>query len=85
VERARTAEPVNQRFPGDYEAQVGQGAITFHSEENLVSSDKGVAMVRRLLKSQLQALADGHDPIGVSLDDTAPPVAFEAGNFLVQG
>ena len=78
-----TAEE-HQRFPGDYEAQVGQGAITFHSEENLVSSDKGVAMVRRLLKSQLQALADGRDPIGVSFDDSAPPVSFEAGNFLVQ-
>jgi hypothetical protein len=50
-----------------------------------VSSDKGVALVRRLLKSQLQVLADGHDPIGVCFDDTAPPVAFEAGNFLVQG
>jgi hypothetical protein len=30
-------------FPGDYEAQVGQGPITLHSEENLVSSDRGVA------------------------------------------
>ena len=80
---SRTPEE-HQRFPGDYEAQVGQGPITFHSEENLVSSDRGVALVRRLLKQQLEALAEGRDPIGVSFDDTAPPVPFEAGNFLVE-
>jgi phenylpropionate dioxygenase-like ring-hydroxylating dioxygenase large terminal subunit len=73
----------HQRFPGDYEAQVGQGAITRHSEENLVSSDRGVALVRRLLRQQLEALAEGRDPIGVSFEETAPPVPFEAGNFLI--
>jgi hypothetical protein len=65
----------HQKFPGDYEAQVGQGAITFHSEEHLVSSDKGVAMVRRMLGRET----------GVSFDESAPPVRFEAGNFLVEG
>jgi phenylpropionate dioxygenase-like ring-hydroxylating dioxygenase large terminal subunit len=73
----------HQKFPGDYEAQVGQGAITAHSEENLVSSDKGVAMVRRMLKRQLYAMAEGRDPAGLVRDADAPPVAFEAGNFLV--
>jgi phenylpropionate dioxygenase-like ring-hydroxylating dioxygenase large terminal subunit len=71
----------HQRFPGDYEAQVGQGPITFHSEEHLVSSDRGVAMVRRLLRRQLDALAAGHDPLGVHFDEDAPPVRLEAGNF----
>ena len=71
-------------FPGDYEAQVGQGPITLHSEENLVSSDRGVALVRRQLKLQLDALAECRDPIGVSFDPAAPPVAFEAGNFLIE-
>lgn len=75
----------HQKFPGDYEAQVGQGAITLHSEENLVSSDKGVAMVRRLLKQQLDAVAAGQDPLGVHRDDDAPLVRFEAGNFLLDG
>jgi hypothetical protein len=71
-------------FPGDYEAQVGQGPITFHSEEHLVSSDRGVALVRRLLRQQLDALAAGLDPLGVSFDADAPPVRFEAGNFLIE-
>ena len=72
----------HRRFPGDYEAQVGQGPITLHSEEHLVSSDRGVALVRRVLRRQLNALAEGRDPLGVSFDEHAPPVRFEAGNFL---
>jgi hypothetical protein len=72
----------HRRHPGDYEAQVGQGPITFHSEENLVSSDRGVGMVRRVLRRQLEALAAGQDPIGVSFDTEGPAVRFEAGNFL---
>jgi phenylpropionate dioxygenase-like ring-hydroxylating dioxygenase large terminal subunit len=73
----------HQKHPGDYEAQVGQGPITLHSEEHLVSSDRGVAMVRRLLKQQLETVAAGGNPIGVSFDTTAPAVRFEAGNYLL--
>ena len=75
----------HQKFPGDYEAQVGQGPITAHSEENLVSSDRGVAMVRQMLKRQLEAIADGRDPAGVVRDPGAPPIVLEAGNFLIDG
>jgi phenylpropionate dioxygenase-like ring-hydroxylating dioxygenase large terminal subunit len=74
-------EAEHQRFPGDYEAQVGQGAIALHSEEHLVSSDRGVALVRRQLKRQLEAIADGKDPAGVGFDEAAPPIVLEAGNF----
>ena len=66
-------EAEHQRFPGDYEAQVGQGPIALHSEEHLVSSDRGVSMVRRILRRQLEAPAEGRDPLGVSFDETAPP------------
>ncbi len=75
-------EEEHQRFPGDYEAQVGQGPITWHNHERLASSDKGVAMARRLLKRAVEAVARGEDPPGVSFDPEAPPVAFEAGNFI---
>ena len=47
----------HQKFPGDTEAQVGQGAITFHSEEHLMSSDQGVSMLRILLQKQLDIVA----------------------------
>jgi len=56
-----------------------------HSEEHLVSSDRRVALVRRVLRRQLDTLAVGRDPLGVSFDEHAPPVRFEAGNFLGEG
>ena len=77
------SEEEHQRFPGDYEAQVSQGAIALHSEEHLALSDIGIAKLRRLLKKQLDALALGRDPAGVSFDPAAPPVRFAAGNFLI--
>jgi phenylpropionate dioxygenase-like ring-hydroxylating dioxygenase large terminal subunit len=76
-------EEEHQKFPGDYEAQVGQGPITFHSDEHLATSDQGVAMARRLLQRQLDAIAAGRDPAGVSFDPAAPPVKFEAGNYIM--
>ncbi|MEO7391624.1 MAG: aromatic ring-hydroxylating dioxygenase subunit alpha [Ramlibacter sp.] len=76
------SEDEHRRFPGDYEAQVSQGAIAHHSEEHLAASDRGVAMLRRLLEKQLTAVQEGRDPAGVSFDADAPPVCFSAGNFL---
>ena len=69
----------HQKFPGDFEAQTGQGAITIHAEENLASTDRGIAMLRRLLRRQLEIVAGGGDPVGVSFDENAPPVKFDAG------
>ncbi|MBT2300237.1 hypothetical protein J7E70_07150 [Variovorax paradoxus] len=71
-------------FPGDYEAQVSQGAITAHSEEHLASSDRGVAMLRRLLRRQLDAIREGRDPAGTSFNLNTAPVRFEAGNYLLE-
>jgi hypothetical protein len=39
-------------------------------------------MVRRMLRDQLDAIAAGRDPIGVSFDVDAAPIVFEAGNFI---
>jgi len=75
-------EEEHRDFPGDYESQVGQGPITTHSEEHLVSSDQGIAMLRRLLRRQVRAVAEGRDPVGVSFDPNAPPVVFEASNQI---
>ena len=50
-------EEEHQRFPGDYETQVGQGPITRHSVERLSSTDRGVSMVRRQFKEQVQLVA----------------------------
>jgi phenylpropionate dioxygenase-like ring-hydroxylating dioxygenase large terminal subunit len=79
-----TAEE-HQKFPGDVEAQVGQGAITFHSEEHLMSSDQGVSMLRILLQKQVDLVAAGGDPVGVAFDEKTAYVKFDAGQFLDDG
>ena len=75
-------EAEHQQFPGDYEAMVSQGAIARHSEEHLATTDRGIVMLRRMLQKQLEVVAAGGDPAGVSFDPDAPPVKFTAGNFL---
>jgi phenylpropionate dioxygenase-like ring-hydroxylating dioxygenase large terminal subunit len=74
----------HQRFPGDYEAQVGQGAVTLHSEERLASSDRGVSMVRRQFKQQLKIVAEGGDPAGVFFDEADALVELHAGNYVLR-
>ncbi|HEY0938715.1 MAG TPA: aromatic ring-hydroxylating dioxygenase subunit alpha [Steroidobacter sp.] len=76
------SEAEHQKFPGDYEAQVSQGPITWHSEEHLTSTDRGIALLRRLLEKQVQIVEEGGDPIGVAFAEPDANVALEAGNFL---
>ena len=73
----------HQRYPGDYETQVGQGAITLHSEERLSSSDRGVSLVRRQFVEQVRVVADGGDPVGVSFHPDDALQSVMAGNYLV--
>src|SRR5262249_554965 len=81
---ADLTEEEHQQFPGDWEAQVGQGPIPFPSHDHLpTTSDQGVVMLRRLLQRQLDAVAAGGDPLGVSFDPATPPVVFEAGNYIL--
>ena len=70
--------------PGDWEAQIGQGPITLHSEERLTTSDRGIVLLRRLMQRQLDEIAEGRDPVGVSFDPAAPPIVFEAANRIVE-
>jgi phenylpropionate dioxygenase-like ring-hydroxylating dioxygenase large terminal subunit len=72
----------HRQFPGDYEAMTSQGKVARHSEEHLATTDRGIVMLRRFLHKQLEAVAQGQDPAGVSFDPDAPPVHFSAGNFL---
>jgi nitrite reductase/ring-hydroxylating ferredoxin subunit len=78
------SEAEHQAFPGDYEAQVSQGAIASHEAEHLATSDKGIVLLRRSLRRALEAVAAGGDPPGVSRDPQAAPVVFEAGNYLLR-
>jgi nitrite reductase/ring-hydroxylating ferredoxin subunit len=81
---AELTEEEHQRMPNDYEAQVGQGAVTLHSEERLAASDRGVVMFRRLLRQQIEAVQAGRDPLGVNFEPDRAVVAVQAGNFVLE-
>ena len=74
-------EEEHQRTPGDYEAQSGQGTISLHSEEHLVTSDKGIIMQRQMLRQQCDVVASGGDPMGVTFDRDNALVRVRSGNF----
>ncbi|MGH8258913.1 MAG: Rieske 2Fe-2S domain-containing protein [Steroidobacteraceae bacterium] len=75
------SEEEHQRTPGDYEAQAGQGPISLHSEEHLVTSDRGIMMQRRMLMQQMEVVAKGGDPAGVAFDQANALVKVRSGNF----
>jgi phenylpropionate dioxygenase-like ring-hydroxylating dioxygenase large terminal subunit len=77
----RTIEE-KQDVPGDYEAQVGQGTISKHSEEHLAQSDRGIVVQRRFLEQQVKIVQDGGDPAGVIFDPAAALVHVRSGNFF---
>lgn len=74
----------HQRYPLDYEAQNGQGKISFHSE-HLGASDVGVAMHRRLFRRQIEAVAKGGDPVGVAFREEDRRISIEACSWTVTG
>lgn len=79
---AELTEEEHQRFPGDYEAQVSQGPITAHNHENLGTTDRGIAMLRRFLTRQVNAVKNGENPAGVHFNPGEELVPSQAGNFL---
>jgi phenylpropionate dioxygenase-like ring-hydroxylating dioxygenase large terminal subunit len=74
-------EQERQDYPGDYEAQGSQGPITLHSEEHLATSDRGIGLLRRMMKQQIKVVADGGDPLGVVFDEARAMVNVRSGNF----
>jgi len=55
----------------DIAAWAGQGPIADRTRENLGASDKGVLMLRQMLRDQLERVAAGQDPLGTVRDATA--------------
>jgi len=71
-----------QDRPGDYEAQAGQGPVSLHSEEHLVTSDRGIAMQRRMLEREIEKVMRGGNPLGVVFSPDAEMVHVPSGNFF---
>lgn len=48
-----------QQVPGDYEAIVSQRPIAVHALENFNRGDRGVAMMRKLIRTNIRAVGNG--------------------------
>jgi 5,5'-dehydrodivanillate O-demethylase len=55
-------------YDQDRMAAEQQGVIADRSAEHLGVSDKGIIMMRQMMRESLDAIADGKDPIGVIRD-----------------
>jgi nitrite reductase/ring-hydroxylating ferredoxin subunit len=51
-----------QRHPADFDAQASQRDIAVHALEHLASTDRGVIMLRKIVRDGIRAVAAGHDP-----------------------
>jgi phenylpropionate dioxygenase-like ring-hydroxylating dioxygenase large terminal subunit len=52
-----------QRVPGDYDAQVSiHSGIARHHLEHLASTDRGVTMLRNMMRRGIRAVQNGDDP-----------------------
>jgi hypothetical protein len=51
-----------QRHPADYDAQSSQRPIAVHALEHLASTDRGVIMLRRIVRDGIRAVQAGRDP-----------------------
>lgn len=59
-----TSHVMNQ----DFVAWIGQGRISDRTKENLRTSDRGIAMIRRQYQRDMDAIARGEDPKAVLRD-----------------
>ena len=58
-------------FNQDYATWISQGPIASRDREKLGESDRGVILLRRQLKEQMDIVADGGDPMNVFRDPAA--------------
>jgi nitrite reductase/ring-hydroxylating ferredoxin subunit len=76
----------HQDAPNDYEAQVSQGpnGLPSHSSEHLVTSDKGIALQRRVLRREINRVMNGEDPMNVAFESGEEIIHVPSGNFFTQ-
>ena len=61
-----------QNAPGDWDAWVSQGPISYRERDHLASSDAGVVMLRKMLRAGIREVAQGRDPKGVFRELAGP-------------
>jgi len=75
---------VDLTFNQDYMAWITQGPIAMRDLEKLGESDKGIILFRKLLREQLDILADGGEPMNVfrdPMDNERISLPLENGNL----
>jgi nitrite reductase/ring-hydroxylating ferredoxin subunit len=75
------SEKEHQQYPGDAEAQTSQGSRPRHGEWHMAQSDRGVAMVQRMLKKEIQKVQNGETPINATFEEDAPVIEVKSGNY----
>jgi len=65
-----------QRQPGDYDAQVTQRPIAVHALEHLGATDRGVIMLRKIVRDGIRATQAGQDPRGVIFRQERPIATY---------
>ena len=68
--------------PNDFEAQVGQGPVSLHSEEHLSMSDRGLVMQRRAITKAITDVQEGGTPINVQFSIDEAVVKVQARNLF---
>jgi phenylpropionate dioxygenase-like ring-hydroxylating dioxygenase large terminal subunit len=63
-----------QRHPADYDAQSSQREIAVHALEHLASTDRGVIMLRKIVRDGIRAVQAGRDPREIVRASSAPIV-----------
>jgi len=53
-----------QSHPADFDAQSSQRPVAVHALEHLASTDRGVIMLRGIVRDGIRAVASGGDPFG---------------------
>ena len=71
-----------QRNPDDKEAQVSQRPIAIHALERLATTDRGVAMFRRILRRAIEDVRAGRDPQNVFREPEKCLINVVAGNTV---
>jgi hypothetical protein len=74
-----------QRVPGDYDAQVSiHGGIARHGLEHLAATDRGVTMMRNMIRRGIRAVRSGED-LGCRMLNTASAVPTYGHDRVVLG
>jgi phenylpropionate dioxygenase-like ring-hydroxylating dioxygenase large terminal subunit len=74
-----------QRIPGDYDAQTSiHGGVARHGLEHLASTDRGVIMMRNLIRHGIRAVKNGED-LGYPILKNGAPLPTYGHDRVVSG